>query len=128
MPALVHTAEPWRVHDEDVVSQAEGGLAVCVTAGLLENRAADARRIVACVNACAGIPTGALEVAGVGGLEKWWSEPTKRDALLDACQAAAVALPVLRNTLAIAGCPAGAAKADEILALVNEAIAKAVAA
>lgn len=29
---------------------------------------ANARRIVACVNACAGIPTEALEQAGVGGL------------------------------------------------------------
>lgn len=65
-----HTKEPWvydaslpaGVYSDDVTGSI---IATCEGFGLAprpgEERAANARRIVACVNACAGIPTGALE-------------------------------------------------------------------
>lgn len=68
-PAGEHTEEPWRV--------AEEGRYVRVYAGafLLAEYSADnvyavanARRIVACVNACAGMPTDEIESYGLGEL------------------------------------------------------------
>ena len=67
-----HTPEPWRISPElgDVMSMASGikNDIVCDTAQsrvLVKKTITkeDARRIVACVNACAGISTAALEQA-----------------------------------------------------------------
>lgn len=69
-PPASHTPEPWSVH-QNVGRKGELGViadkAPCVIAhGFSEKHwpevaEANARRIVACVNACAGIPTEALE-------------------------------------------------------------------
>ena len=66
-----HTPEPWQVFEDDpraivtkenpmlsLLSVGEDGLAIMY-------EEADARRIVACVNACAGISTGHLEKYGL---------------------------------------------------------------
>ena len=47
---------------------------------------ADARRIVACVNACAGIDTDALEQYGDGNLEALFKMQSERDELLSALE------------------------------------------
>jgi len=77
-----HTKEPWRIgrftgpasYEEarelcgamDVVADTDDGPYVLASCNInFPNDArANARRIVACVNACAGIPTGMLEAAG----------------------------------------------------------------
>lgn len=64
-----HTKEPWN-HSGDEVKTADGNLIAVTLLGtsLIENQA-NARRIVACVNACAGIDTEVLEKhAGQQGL------------------------------------------------------------
>jgi len=66
-----HTPEPWRLYPpgacvphydvrERIVSDCPSGRSVSDPIS-----EADARRIVACVNACAGIPTEALEAGAV---------------------------------------------------------------
>ena len=61
-----HTAEPWAVR-RDVAGLVTGGFRGATVADCRmvqgERGTANARRIVACVNACAGIPTEALERA-----------------------------------------------------------------
>jgi hypothetical protein len=57
-----HSPEPWRIDEQNRVTDATGHIVMfgeldCIEAG-------DPRRIVACVNACAGIPTEALERGG----------------------------------------------------------------
>jgi hypothetical protein len=55
---MSHTKEPWEVREVD------GAIIIAGKDGFVldgENEKVDARRIVACVNACAGIPTGDLE-------------------------------------------------------------------
>lgn len=69
-----HTPEPWAIDPDDrpnmhwnnhIVSEANPNIAICFMAhdGTEQNERgeANARRVVACVNACAGIPTEALE-------------------------------------------------------------------
>lgn len=69
-----HTIEPWRVAEESfdndgihesVIRGLDGRAAIAVTLEFGPNnpgmREANARRIVACVNACAGITTEVLE-------------------------------------------------------------------
>jgi hypothetical protein len=61
-----HTPEPWKVVDDvDVESGPQGALWYVSTAGArgrtLDEARANARRIVAAVNACAGLPTEVLE-------------------------------------------------------------------
>ena len=56
-----HTKEPWIAH-ADTISGARG-FGVSVTC--LPNKANNARRIVACVNTCAGIPTDEIEKNGL---------------------------------------------------------------
>ena len=54
-----HTPEPWYLHEGgrmDVMAQGWGTVAT-ILAPHLEASQANAARIVACVNACAGIPT-----------------------------------------------------------------------
>lgn len=62
-----HTAEPWRYNLHHIQTTEE-------VIGVLP-RVANARRIVACVNACAGIPTETLEFLAPVGLKaiaaKW---------------------------------------------------------
>lgn len=88
---MTHTAEPWKVwgrtvsgqkglliedrHGESIALVHEGGT----------NDEADARRIVACVNACKGIPTDVLEHAanfGAAGIQTIESVRKQRDELL----------------------------------------------
>lgn len=72
---MEHTKEPWHVAEESfdndgiqesVIRGMQGRAAIAVTIDFGPNnplmREANARRIVACVNACAGIPTEHLEV------------------------------------------------------------------
>lgn len=57
-----HGSEPWAVDPESPWTvKAADGLASALVPGGLPRQRADARRIVAAVNACAGIPTEALE-------------------------------------------------------------------
>jgi hypothetical protein len=62
----IYTPEPWFVHPEqpDTITNREDGegwgIAIC-DGDDHEQESANARRIVACVNACRGIATGALE-------------------------------------------------------------------
>ena len=64
---MKHTAEPWRVEDETdvvaIVDQWPSVIADCLNHAAIERRdaAANARRIAACVNACAGISDEALD-------------------------------------------------------------------
>lgn len=67
----MHTKEPWKVGEFGGIYQATGGACIVsalTPSGFLPNSIANERRIVACVNACAGISTDGLESAGVGGL------------------------------------------------------------
>jgi hypothetical protein len=64
-----HTKEPWffsEWSDEFVPIRTKSGRIVCDVgyADTDQINIFNARRIVACVNACAGIPTGMLEAAG----------------------------------------------------------------
>lgn len=76
--SIDHTPEPWMVRDLpskwQIATDADelGGLALAIidmnksespTPGFIAARLADLNRIVACVNACAGIPTEDLERA-----------------------------------------------------------------
>ena len=59
-----HTPEPWAVGEYGGIYPANGGAGIvtgCTKSGFLPNHTANERRIVACVNACANIPTGLLE-------------------------------------------------------------------
>jgi hypothetical protein len=73
--ATAHTPEPWTYNHMAVVQDARGRIvADCEIVaggdsdGLPEEEVANARRICAAVNACRGIPTGALEQGVVGEL------------------------------------------------------------
>ena len=67
---IKHTPEPWRVHQDasgDVfISSAETSFHIAEI-GSEDDEAVipDARRIVACVNACRGLPTDELEQKGL---------------------------------------------------------------
>ena len=80
-----HTKEPWGVVSEkwylngqpSIVGRNGAGFAVALMApwgpavnDSVDKREANARRIVACVNACAGIPTEAIEAGVVDALRK----------------------------------------------------------
>ena len=78
-----HTPGPWSIDPDDrpnmhwnnhIVSEANPNIAICFMAHdgteLNECGEANARRIVACVNACAGFSTETLElIASVGGMQ-----------------------------------------------------------
>lgn len=98
----MHTMEPWSVRElgEDcfITAAIEPGMPYgpeimgddYTGYGGEERKKADARRIVACVNACAGISTEALEACRSGGerqgeLERKMLEK-QRDALLAAAE------------------------------------------
>jgi hypothetical protein len=65
MSETKHSPEPWWIDweatKETMVSAAAGNVAVVVSGEVSVGCRPDARRIVACVNALAGIPTEALE-------------------------------------------------------------------
>jgi hypothetical protein len=70
-----HTPEPWRiVNGVDVQSGPQGALAYVSTAGArgrtLAEAHANGRRVVACVNALAGLPTESLEELEPGDLHR----------------------------------------------------------
>lgn len=87
MSKTTHTPEPWkaarghwwrdRPHDPRLYHMTAGPAEIRldvapsqVTPEQIEHLEADARRIVACVNACAGIDTAALEALGTGGIQR----------------------------------------------------------
>lgn len=63
-----HTKEPWSVDPRALLRiRADGDITICscgTTDSIRDQWEQNARRIVACANACAGIPTGMLEAAG----------------------------------------------------------------
>ena len=63
-----HTKEPWSVDPRALLRiRADGDITICscgTTDSIRDQWEQNARRIVACVNACAGIPTGMLIAAG----------------------------------------------------------------
>lgn len=71
-----HTAEPWHVDEENTarIIYASDGWAIAdlISSQMLTEQTAkaNARRIVACVNACAGIPSDLLEAFRTGGALK----------------------------------------------------------
>ena len=72
-----HTPEPWRMHTRAVayITSEDHGVADCScwddsTQDTMHEKEANARRIVAAINACAGIPTEDLEDAA--GEETQW--------------------------------------------------------
>jgi len=68
---MKHTKEPWEVaEDKCYMQQIVNSTGLCI-AKLIEEE--DAERIVACVNACKGITTEALEARVVEkGVQKLW--------------------------------------------------------
>ena len=84
-----HTKEPWKVSGtEHIVA---GGNYVVA----LDCKPEDARRIVACVNACAGLSTQCLEETG-GGVEHYIAVIKQRDDLLAALEGARESLDAIR--------------------------------
>lgn len=76
-----HTPEPWAVYDARSQSAGEGvyirldNSLFMAPGSTMPEKAANARRIVAAVNACAGIPTELLEsgaVAALGNATSRW--------------------------------------------------------
>ena len=61
-----HTPEPWEVTDKRFIRQSSGRRHVVARVVGSEEMEANARRIVACINACAGIPTEGLEKTRLG--------------------------------------------------------------
>lgn len=63
---MEHTKEPWRYDSQPgFCSELVGADGILIGAFVDDPTKADARRIVACVNACAGIPTEELLVDNV---------------------------------------------------------------
>jgi hypothetical protein len=58
---MSHTPEPWEVTDLRYIRQSNEPRHVVARASKMGGMEANARRIVACVNACAGFNTGQLE-------------------------------------------------------------------
>lgn len=65
-----HSPEPWKVKD---LTEIWGDINNSVSGDFIQHRflPEDARRIVACVNACAGITTEELENVGLGNLKNF---------------------------------------------------------
>jgi hypothetical protein len=58
-----YTPEPWTVFDDDRIGNGDEAIASCKTYFNQRDKE-NARRIVSCVNACAGIDNGTLEMPG----------------------------------------------------------------
>lgn len=91
---MSHTPEPWHAGDNSTIIYANDGFAVA-NATVFHGRSepdtsvANARRIVACVNACAGIPTERLEAMhrGPADLMPMYARlEQQRDELLTICE------------------------------------------
>lgn len=68
-----HTQEPWVIgspppNGEQTIGDSKGLMVAVATTGHGVSSEDNARRIVACVNACAGIPTDDLDLCPHGGL------------------------------------------------------------
>ena len=61
---MKHTKEPWIIADDDVFVEVMAGTKTVLPAIRKADAAEDFRRIVACVNACAGAATDDLEKHG----------------------------------------------------------------
>lgn len=84
---MSHTPEPWEVTDLRYIRQSNEPRHVVARASKMGGMEANASRIVACVNACAGISTELLECPG-GNVAKVAGRLMKqRDALLAALEA-----------------------------------------
>lgn len=100
-----HTPGPWAVHGHHIESETTGfwiADAIAAFPEHSETQAENARRIVACVNACEGIETSELEeIAVSGGMlgprEDVARIAKQRDELLMALQLALPALEYLRK-------------------------------
>lgn len=74
MPPTTHTQEPWQVTDDGLSivaggeGAARGSTIIACSPSPMTWRPEDARRIVACVNACRGIPTAQLEAMNAHAL------------------------------------------------------------
>jgi hypothetical protein len=103
---MSHTKEPWRVAGsafdnegvkETVIHGLDGRAAIAVTLDFgpnnLSMREDNARRIVACVNACAGIGTEYLERFGATSFNDFKRVKDQRDELLAAMETIARSLP-----------------------------------
>ena len=97
---MTHTPEPWVLIDEFgrpwIQGFAKASVANCclTTMGGTTTERANARRIVACVNACAGATDKQVQaIADTGGIvaltDKWWTEIERhrqqREELLAEC-------------------------------------------
>lgn len=77
-----HTPEPWHIeengYDEWTLEIRDANRTMIAAIGFLgtysEPNTENARRIVACVNACAGISTETLEKMDFGELAKVWAD------------------------------------------------------
>jgi hypothetical protein len=82
-----HTKEPWVNHQEDnIITDTKGTRCLAQARGShisIDERNANARRIVACINACAGIPTGMLEAGDAEILAYSISLMKQRDELIN---------------------------------------------
>ncbi len=69
---MEHSKEPWGIEPIGMytIRDAAGPIAMCFSARERELDAANVRRIVAAVNACAGIPTEVLE-QGIEAVMRW---------------------------------------------------------
>ena len=89
-----HTPGPWHTGGKDgrIVYAADGFAVADATVFHGRHRAKDAaptetqnaRRIVACVNACEGVPTAYLEKNGLPSVDEYLTEEKQRDELLKA--------------------------------------------
>jgi len=79
---MSHGPEPWSYEGRGTLVDADDESITYFTHEWGEDvlSDADAERIVACVNACAGIPTEALAAMPTGGLKTKWLNRKKRDA------------------------------------------------
>lgn len=95
-----HTAEPWVVEDlqPDWEIQGRGGkcyVATCSETNILAE--ANARRIVACVNACAGLPDPGQDIEDT--YAEFQALRAQRDALLRAAREALATLEMVSTDL-----------------------------
>lgn len=82
-----HTKEPWqadRVGDGVMICESSNGLMIEMEFG--DEGIANASRIVACVNACAGVPTFMLEMDINGQIQHMRETLQQRDELAKAMQ------------------------------------------
>jgi hypothetical protein len=132
-----HTPEPWSIEDEPVLGQIIKGDSQVIAGGFAiirratdeagkEETKANARRIVACVNACAGVSTADLETspgykAAIEGFHEQRSlviaARNERDQLLET-------LNSINETIFAVGAPLGSDQYFKVRQLVCDALYK----